>query len=532
MIEKLVARSRSVNWNKAFSMLLTVVLLVSWMVMAPAPEASPRAQPVLLGLATESPEEIVGVIVQKLVRDTRVENMVARMGGVVTKDLYIINAFAVELPAKAVPELARAAGVRWVSLDAAVVSSGEPVKDADRKLSPPNYYLDTLGVRRVWDMGLQGQGITVVVIDSGISTDQDFSDTDNSFVRESSGSATRLRIQLSFNPNSTIVDDVYGHGTWVAGIIGGNGADSRGAYAGIAPKVNLISLKISDENGMAYESDTVDAMQWVLQNKDKYNIRVVNLSINSTVKQSYHTSPMDAAAEILWFNRIVVVASAGNKGPDGGYNTIDAAPANDPFIITVGASDEHGTADRSDDTVAPFSAYGRTMDGFLKPDIVAPGRDIISVLAVTSSWDVEHPDRVVLDGEYFRLSGTSASAPMVAGAAALLLQDEPDLTPDQVKYRLMHTGSAMTIDCADAKDYLDVYLNVYTAVTGTTSESANTGIEASQLLWTGDDPVNWDSVNWDSVNWDSVNWDSVNWDSVNWDSVNWDSVSFSSVNWD
>jgi serine protease AprX len=307
----------------------------------------------------------------------------------------------------------------------------------------------------------------------------------------------------------------------VAGIIGGNGTDSAGKYIGIAPQVDLYSLKICDESGMAYESDVVAAMQWVYDNERGYNIRVVNLSLNSTVEQSYHTSPMDAAAEILWFNGVVVVASAGNKGASGGHDTINTAPANDPFIITVGASDEKGTSKPSDDIVASYSAYGTTSEGFAKPDIISPGSNIVSVLSKASVWRILYPDRVVLDGEYFRASGTSAAAPMVTAAVALLLQDEPNLTPDQVKYRLMQTGRTIRGSSGDSRSY--PYLNVYAAVNGATTQSANTGKVASRLLWTGQHPLTWGSVSWDSVSWDSVSWDSVSWDSVSWDSVSWDS---------
>ncbi|MGB3904703.1 MAG: S8 family peptidase [Anaerolineae bacterium] len=663
LIHTLIRGSQCVNWTGPFSVLLLVGLLLPGIVLSPPAESALRAQPLLLEMAAEHPDEVVGVIVQKLRQDGDVEALVVGLGGEVTKDLHIINAFAAELPAKAVLDLATAPGVRWVSYDGPVTSAAYVVNQTVRdefntasyggndgttawegewvendaagvgpaagnvqivegelwlhdnpdtgtqpsmarevdlssevtgatlsfdfstgagveayedriavdvssdggasytvleiidtinaaasgsrkydisahisadtmirfrvfdryggpdeyfavdnvqidyvsgyiyQLPPENYFLDTLSARQVWDMGLQGDRIGIAVIDSGVTKDGDF--------------GQRIKRQLSFNPNSNTVNDVYGHGTHVAGITGGDGSSSSGTYVGIAPCAQLISLKISDETGMAYESDTVDALQWVFDNKEKYEIRVLNLSVNSVVEQSYHTSPLDAAAEILWFNGIVVVASAGNRGPGGGYNTVDAAPANDPFIITVGASDEHGTADRWDDTVAPFSAYGTTMDGFVKPDIIAPGRDIISVLSQHSSWDDTYPERVV-EESYFRLSGTSASAPMVAGAAALLLQDEPDLTPDQVKYRLTHAAT----DVLGGYPYLDVYA----AVTGTTTESANTGIEASQLLWTGDEPVMWDSVNWNSVNWNSVNWNSVNWNSVNWNSVNWNSA--------
>jgi serine protease AprX len=365
----------AMKWGRILGIVLLLALLASLMPAASAPVA--RAQPVLLVMAARNSGAQVGVIVQKTARGARVEDLVVRLGGTITKDLRIINAFAARLPAKAVPELAKAAGVRWMSLDAPVVGAGRG-KPPDPKPTPtpvpwpPNYYLDTLSVRRVWDMGLQGQGIGVAVIDSGITQDPDLSN---------------IQRQMSFSSNSMTVVDVYGHGTHVAGIVAGNGMNSGGTYMGMAPGVSLLGLKISDELGMAYESDTVAAMQWVLDNKSQYNIRVVNLSINSTMEQSYHASPLDAAAEILWFNGIVVVASAGNKGPGTGPNTIDAAPANDPFIITVGASDEKANLKIRDDSIAPFSAYGTTMDGFVKPDIIAPGKDIISVLARHSHWN-------------------------------------------------------------------------------------------------------------------------------------------------
>lgn len=340
-------------------------------------------------------------------------------------------------------------------------------------------------------MGRTGQGIGVAVIDSGITFDADFSDL------------TRLS---SFNSASMTINDVSGHGTHVAGIVGGNGAGSNGVMKGIAPGVKLISLKISDETGMVYESDTVEAMQWVLDNKTAHNIRVVNLSINSTVEQSYHTNPLSAAAEILWFNGVVVVAAAGNKGGANGYNTVNAAPANDPFIITVGAVDEKGNSKRGDDSPASFSAFGYTLEGHHKPEIMAPGANIYSVLSRSSSWGEQHPSCLAYGNEYIRLGGTSMATPMVAGAVALLLQDEPNLTPDQVKYRLINTGSRM-----DTGDGEAAYLNVYAALTGTTTQSSNTGLSASQLLWSGTEPVTWSSVNWNSVNWNAANWNSTYW---------------------
>jgi serine protease AprX len=326
---------------------------------------------------------------------------------------------------------------------------------------------------------------------------------------------SRILEQTYFCANSPTTADIFGHGTLVAGVAAGNGRGSKSLYQGIAPRANLISLKIADGTGMAYESDVVAALQWVFENKNTYNIRVVNISLNTTEYQPYHTSPMDAAVEILWFNGIVVVVPAGNRSVGNEFNPVLAPPANDPFVITVGATEEKGDSDRNNDKIASFSAYDETPEGFSKPEIHAPGKDIVSVLSKVSELDVIYPDRVVAGGEYFRASGTSLSAPMVAGAVALILQGEPHLTPDQVKYRLVNTAGRV----AQGK-----YLDVYAAVTTLTTESANTGIEASQLLWTGTEPITWTSVGWNSVGWNSVGWNSVGWNSVGWNSVGWNST--------
>ena len=324
--------------------------------------------------------------------------------------------------------------------------------------------------------------------------------------------------EVNFNSTEHTSNDQYGHGSFVTGLIADDGEYSGGQYMGMAPRVNILGVRVSDDFGMSVESDVINAMQWVLNNKSTYNIRVVNLSLNSSVWQSYHTSPLDAAAEILWFNGIVVVVSAGNNGTATLY-----PPANDPFVITVGATNDLNTAILTDDVVASFSAYGADETGMAKPDLVAPGTNLIAYLPEVNSLtiSVEHPANRV-DTNYFRMSGTSMSAPLVSGAAAILMQSNPNLTPDQVKYRLKATANkswpAYNATTAGAG-----YLDVYAAVKATTTQSANTGLPASQLLWTGQDPVNWGSVNWGSVNWGSVNWGSVNWGSVNWGSVNWGS---------
>jgi serine protease AprX len=489
-------------------MVALLLLLMPLVGLAPVPAPVVRAQPELLAQAAAQPDARLKVIVQKTARDTRVETLVGRLGGRVTLDLHIINAFAAELPAAALGTLAGADGVRWVSLDAPVVKTD--CTDCVDTSRLRNAYDRAIHADQVWAGG-QGYGVGVAVLDSGVNPAQDLYTV---------WGRSRLVASAAFNGdwNRTPFDG-YGHGTHVAGIIGGNGSASLGGYIGVAPAANLINVKVSNDDGSASASSIVSGMQWINDNRAAYNIRVVNISLNSTVKEPYGNSAIDAAVEILWFNKIVVVVSAGNKGELGALYP----PANDPFVITVGATDDHGTADLADDTMASFSAYGKTESGFLKPDLVAPGTNIVSLLSARNSTIAQaHPDHIVSD-PYFRMSGTSMAAPMVAGAVALLLQREPQLTPDQVKARLQRTATRGTWPGYTATKAGAGYLDVYAAVHTPTTDSANTGTPASRLLTTGLEPIAWGSVSWNSVSWNSVSWNSVSWNSVSWNSVSWNS---------
>lgn len=363
-----------------------------------------------------------------------------------------------------------------------------------------NVYNNVIGATQLWNTTnkLQGKGVTVAIVDSGIYKTKDLDG--------------RIKVNINFNPSYHDAADRFGHGTFVAGIIAGNGNKSNGKYIGVAPKATMLNVRVADDQGMLYESDVVDSLQWVYNNKDKYNIRVVNLSLNSSVAQSYHTSPLCAAVEILWFNGIVIVVSAGNNGTSTLF-----PPANDPFVITVGATDDKGTIATSDDTVATFSASGLTEDGFAKPDLVAPGRLIIGLLPENNklSMGQAHPANQV-DETYFKMSGTSVSAPMVSGAVAILLQDEPNLNPDQVKYRLMETANKNWVGY-DSTSAGAGYLDIYAAVYGTTTQTANTGTFPSQFLTTGTDPISWASAGWNSAGWNSAGWNSAGWNSDYWD---------------
>jgi serine protease AprX len=388
----------------------------------------------------------------------------------------------------------------------------------------PSPYREIVGAD---DLNLNGQGVTVAVVDSGVSDHMDLH-SNASNPTQALNSPSRVVQNLVFGNYTSPFDD-YVHGSHVAGIIAGNGTASNGKYLGIAPGVNLINVRVSNEMGLTYTSDLIDGLQWIYNNKALYNIRVVNLSINSTAPESYHYSPLDAAVEVLWFNGIVVVVAAGNNGTAAGPSTV-YPPANDPFVITVGALEDLGTLATGDDFVGDFSAYNTTEDGFAKPDLVAPGRNLVSLLASTTATGYVSQLKHRINDYYFRMSGTSMAAPVVSGVVALLLQDEPNLTPDQVKARLMATADKNWSGYNALKAGAGT-VNAFAAVTGTSLEAANQGIVPSYMLSTGQDAVAFDSVGWNSVGWNSVGWNSVGWNSVGWNSVGWNSVGWNSSNW-
>lgn len=527
--------------------LLILVILAAAFAQPTFRNLQQNAQPYLLDLARTSPDSNISVIVQKNVKDdTTLEKEVSRLGGAVTKDLHIINAFAAELPAGQVVNLSTNPAVKWVSYDAPVqesLVSNLVCTDCASTTTLSNAYDYSTNATKVWNNStnsaswLQGQGVGVAVVDSGVNNNSDLNG-------KGVLAKSRLVAQVKINSRATNATDGFGHGTLVSGVIAGNGNLSAGNYIGIAPQANIIGVKVADDLGLATESDVVSGLQWVNDNRAKYNIKVVNLSMNTSQAQSYLVDPLDAACEILWFNKVTVVVSAGNNGANGAPAVF--APANDPFVITVGATITQDTSTATDDTIAPFSARGMDETGGVKPDIVAPGTHIVSTKPGTSisvKLALDHPDHLLsANVNYMRVAGTSFAAPQVAAAAALLLQSEPNLTPDQVKYRLKATAltnkSRGSWDTRSSLKFYNPatmgagYLDIYAAVTQKNiTGSANQGIRVSKLLWTGNTAINWSSVNWSSVNWSSVNWSSVNWSSVNWSSVNWSSVNWSGDDW-
>ncbi|HEX2909819.1 MAG TPA: S8 family serine peptidase [Chloroflexia bacterium] len=514
-----------------------VLLVFSSLLLSGASFSPPtiRLQPELAQIARQTPNQPVSIIVQKSVGEESIESQVASLGGVVTKELPIINAFSATLPASQLSTLGQTPGVKWISLDAPVHRTGTTCLTCIDTSDLENIYTLSTNASEVWNNSagtagwLQGQGIGVAVVDSGVNSNV------KDFLVSKQPGVTRVAVNVNFNTNTSNISDGYGHGTLVAGVIAGNGFLSHGKYIGIAPASNIISVKVTDDQGLSTASDVVNGLQWVLNNKDRYNIRVVNLSLNSSLAQSYNQDPLDAAAEILWFNGIVVVVSAGNNATTDGTAPTLYPPANDPFVITVGAVDNVTPTSISNASVASFSAYNLDETGNVKPDLVAPGRDIISTIPTAKIQIVKDHPGFQVDKHYMRVSGTSFAAPQVAGAAALLLQAEPGLNPDQVKTRLKATAlQNLPRGSWDKRNpwlgyasnkagagFLDIYAAVTQPLASSAYPQANYNLPASQLLWSGSSPVTWGSVNWSSVNWSSVNWSSVNWSSVNWSSDYW-----------
>ena len=274
------------------------------------------------------------------------------------------------------------------------------------------------------DLGPAPQAPGIAFIDSGIdSSAPDF--------------AGRVAASVSFCSLCTgeTTNDGEGHGTMVAGVAAGASPD----YPGVAQNAPIVSVRVANANGESMESDVIAAADWVLANKDTYGIKVVNISMAGTSPTSFRYDPLDQAVERLWLSGVTVVVAAGNFGT-GSAVDMSAAPGNDPFVITVGALDQNQTSDTTDDTVAPWSAYGFTADGFSKPDIAAPGRYMVMPVPMDSTIPQTVPDRVVAPG-YMWMSGTSFAAPVVSGAAAQILAQHPDWTPDQVKGALMLTAA-------------------------------------------------------------------------------------------
>jgi serine protease AprX len=470
----------SAAWGKRFGVL--VLVLVADLAFART-KLSPELQHAKAG-------KLVDVIVQFTGDPTEHHiGKVTSKGASLRQKLSVVHGAAfTSVPSEALSQLARDPEVAYITLD-------RPVHGT----SNFDYTPESVNAPWAWQQeSLDGTGIGVAVIDSGVYAVGDlywYNPTNGSY-------GSRVVYSQSFVRGTTDASDHYGHGTHVAGIIASAGWFSSGshfshAFKGIAPNANIINLRALDQNGAGTDSSVIAAIDAAIRLKSKYNIRVINLSLGRQVYESYTIDPLCQAVESAWKAGIVVVVAAGNQGRNNsagtnGYGTI-AAPGNDPYVITVGAMKTANTSDRGDDTVASYSSKGPTaFDHVVKPDIVAPGNKVVSLLSPRSRLPLLYPAVDVLMSEYadsslqqfvmaftgsdlspnyMRLSGTSMAAPVISGAAALMVQANPTLTPDTVKARLMESATktfladSTTTDPVTGQTYVNSY-DIFTVGAG------------------------------------------------------------------
>ena len=507
----------------AVGALSLIAAALVWL-LVPSPGATPQAgarptgptslSPALAHAALITPGRRVEVIIQlrRGVDPARGRALVRALGGRPGVDLHIINGLSARLPAGAARRLAASPLIHAVTLNAAI---------RDTTLTNPTPWSlatsfdQTIGATKLWSRST-GAGIGVAVIDTGITGDlPDF--------QTSQGSSTsRVIASAVVDPGARTAEDTYGHGTAVAGLVAGNGwyrdsSDSLfGQYAGTAPDANLISIKVADDSGQATTLDAIYGLQFAVDHKADYDIRVVNLSFRSTSAESYTSDPLDAAAEQAWFHGITVVVAAGNLG--SGSDAVSYAPGNDPYVITVGAVDGQGSKSASDDLQASWSSRGVTQDGFSKPDVEAPGAHVITTLAPGSSFAAACPT-CVIGGTYFQLSGTSLAAPIVSGVAADLLAAHPRWTPAMVKGAIVNTAAPLS----DGGDEVRA-LNAYWASGG--QLVSDQGLSPNDLI----DPAT-STIDYDAASWSAASWSCEDCSSADRGDVSPTSASWSDVGW-
>jgi serine protease AprX len=356
-------------------------------------------------LHSQSKEEIPVIITFKNKDSSRIVSEVSSMASKV-KQLPLVSGIACNMRIDGINKLSRDPNVEYIAFDSKVFALLDIATSS-------------IGCNFPHEAGFTGEGVTVAVIDTGVAPHNDLTKPTNRIVG----------FKDFINDRTKPYDD-NGHGTHVAGIIASNGFSSNGKYTGVAPKANILAVKALDETGSGSTSDIISAIQWVIDTKDEYNTKILNLSLGSPANEPYYSDPLAKAASAAVDAGITVVTAAGNSGP--AKETI-LSPGNSPSVITVGAVDDNKTPELDDDTIAPFSSRGPTKDGLKKPDLVAPGVDIMS-LSNTK------PDA------YSSLSGTSMATPLVTGAIALMYNKNPGLDPKTIKASLKKSCTSIDLD--------------------------------------------------------------------------------------
>ena len=552
-----VAPSYGVTWGGVPSharraMTVAVATLVAAGLTGPA-----TASAATLASSTDD----VSVIVRELAGSGDApERAVSAFGGSVDRELGIIGGFTARVPADRLDALRAVPGVQSVTEDAGLALQSTDVESqAAQAGSLYTLANEVTGASALWEAGYTGKGVDVAVVDSGVVPVDGMKGSANTKIVN----GPDLTLESS-TPAKNL--DTYGHGTAMSSIIAGRDtaatdvAGNSSDFVGIAPDARIVSIKVADAKGQTDVSQAIAAIDWVVQNRNKngLNIRVLNMSFGTDGVQDYLLDPLAYAAEQAWHKGIVVVVAVGNEG----FGTAKVNnPAYDPYLIAVGSANTNGTATTADDVVSSFSNDG---DGTRNPDLVAPGEKVVSLRAAGSYLDTTYPEARI--GErLFRGSGTSQAAAVVSGAAALLISQRPELTPDQVKALL--TRTAEPIPAATAAQQGAGLLDLRAAKDAATPTDAkqtfalSTGIGSLELSrgsvhvkvgnaeirgevdvrgrsfdvrsWAAGlrNSTNWNGMSWSGMSWSGMSWSGMSWSGMSWSGMSWSGMSWSGMSW-
>jgi len=420
----------------------------------------------------------------------RAREAVSRAGGLVTGDLSVIRAVAASLDEREMAAL-RAEQVPQLQVydDTAVVASSMGTL-------PETYYPSEVDAANLHVGGMTGRGVTVAVVDSGLWNQQG--------PLQSAPGMSNSRVLAQYdvilarqNPGYYLpswletygrnINDPYGHGTHVTSVIASSGVATTGRYQGVAPGVNLVSVRALDSNGQGLYSDVISGVQWVIKQRQRYGIRVLNLSLGAPPSGPYWQDPLNQAVMAAWASGIVVVAAAGNRGPDA--LSINA-PGNVPYVITVGAvTDNYHPLQPTQYRLDSFSSAGPTFEGFVKPDVLGMGGHVMAYAPDNGTLAQEYPSWVAEPYKDMTISGTSQAAATVSGVVALMLQVNPRLTPDQVKCHLM-SGAHPAVNSAGKLAYtvfqqgaglVDAHDAAYSNASGCANQGVNVALDLAGL---------------------------------------------------
>lgn len=527
--------------------------------------------------------DLQAVIIQSDGNTEALASAIDSVGGRIERELPIIGGFQAYVPAGDIAAFRAYPGVTAVTPDGRLESLG--ARDKATAPSPAGaatlaLVTQSTGAREYWKAGFTGMGVDVAIIDTGIAPVNGLS----------AAGKVILGPDLSFESQdaSTRYLDTNGHGTHLAGIIAGRDStvnakyqNDTSSFIGMAPDARLVSVKVGDRYGHADVSQVIAAIDWVVQHKNDngLNIRVLNIAFGTDSTLAWWHDPLVQAAEVAWRNGIFVVVSAGNDGEGPKYTGSLTNLAKSPNLMSVGATDTVGTVDRVDDTIPAFSSSG----SFLRRvDVVAPGKSIMSLKAPGSYADDNFGATAAYMDRFFRGSGTSQAAAVVSGAAALVIQQHPDISPTDLKNLLRGTATTLAnekpeaqgagqLNLANARSAkvtktvdgylggLDPLRNAYETQVGGSIWSDGRGsieeargthhLEHDGVELRGDMDIfgapydstalailrekasSWSGGYWNGNEWTASSWSASSWSASSWSASSWSASSWSASSW-